>query len=145
TPLFEGMIADRQPAEEELGAEQVQVDAVVAATVVEDVAKDVAHAEIYNIDLDYSSKVLSMQKDDSEVQDVVEIVTTPKLMTEVVTVAASQGILVEAPKPIKKKDQIEMDEEYARKLQQEIDRDHDGFNKDIDWDAAIDHVNEKSS
>nr|GFC08424.1 hypothetical protein [Tanacetum cinerariifolium] len=38
TPLFEGMIADRQPAEEELGAEQVQVDAVV-----EDVAKDVAH------------------------------------------------------------------------------------------------------
>nr|GFA56097.1 hypothetical protein [Tanacetum cinerariifolium] len=29
TPLFEGMIADRQPAEEELGAEQVQVDAAV--------------------------------------------------------------------------------------------------------------------
>nr|GFD41263.1 hypothetical protein [Tanacetum cinerariifolium] len=37
TPLFEGMIADRQPAEEELGAEQVQVDAVI----VEDVAEDV--------------------------------------------------------------------------------------------------------
>nr|GFB13584.1 hypothetical protein [Tanacetum cinerariifolium] len=39
TPLFEGMIADRQPAEEDLGAEQVQVNAVV----VEDVAEDVVH------------------------------------------------------------------------------------------------------
>nr|GEX52052.1 xylulose kinase-1 [Tanacetum cinerariifolium] len=41
TPLFEGM-ADRQPAEEELGAKQVQVDDAVAAAVVEDVVKDVA-------------------------------------------------------------------------------------------------------
>nr|GEV30650.1 hypothetical protein [Tanacetum cinerariifolium] len=40
---------------------------------------------------------------------------------------------------MKKKDQIEMDAEYARKLPEEIDRDHDGFNKDVDWDAAIDH------
>nr|GFA45740.1 hypothetical protein [Tanacetum cinerariifolium] len=118
-------------------------------------------------------------EDDSEVQDVVEVVTTAKLIAKVFTTAASQiflllekgviirdpeeelplknpaetskvkdkgkRILVEAPKPIKKKDQIKMDAEYARKLQQEIDRDHDGFNKDIDWDAAMDHVNEKSS
>nr|GEY52692.1 hypothetical protein [Tanacetum cinerariifolium] len=43
TPLFESMIADRQPAEEELGAEQVQVDvAAVVEDVVEDVAEDVA-------------------------------------------------------------------------------------------------------
>nr|GFD52376.1 hypothetical protein [Tanacetum cinerariifolium] len=28
-----------------------------------------------------------------------------------------KGILIEAPKPMKKKDQIEMDAEYARKLQ----------------------------
>nr|GFA20155.1 hypothetical protein [Tanacetum cinerariifolium] len=56
-----------------------------------------------------------------------------------------KGILVEAPKPMKKKDQIEMDAEYARKLQEEIDRDHDSFNKDVDWDDAMDHVNQKSS
>nr|GEZ71882.1 hypothetical protein [Tanacetum cinerariifolium] len=54
-----------------------------------------------------------------------------------------KGILVETPKPMKKKDQIEIDVEYARKLQEEIDRDHDDFNKDIDWDAAMDHVNQK--
>nr|GFC15730.1 hypothetical protein [Tanacetum cinerariifolium] len=46
--------------------------------------------EIYNLDLDHSSKVLSMQEDDSEVQEVVEVVTTAKLITEVVTAAASQ-------------------------------------------------------
>nr|GFB22900.1 hypothetical protein [Tanacetum cinerariifolium] len=124
--------------------------------------------EIYNIDLDHSSKVLSMQEDDTEVQEVVEIVTTAKLMTEVVTAVATQvvaastpipaakpkiltitaapavstrrrkgvvikdpeeelpfdtpaetskvkdkgkGILIEAPKPRKKKDQIEIDAE----------------------------------
>nr|GEY12306.1 putative ribonuclease H-like domain-containing protein [Tanacetum cinerariifolium] len=126
-------------------------------------------AEIYNIDLDHSSKVLSMQEDDTEVQETVEIVITAKLMTEVVTAAATQvaaantpipvvkpkiltitaalavstrrrkgvvirdpeeelpsdtlgetpkvkdkgkGILIESPKPMKKKDQIEMDAEY---------------------------------
>nr|GEY29670.1 hypothetical protein [Tanacetum cinerariifolium] len=166
--------------------------------------------EIYNLDLDHSSNVLSMQEDDSEVQEVVEVVTTAKLITKVVTAAASQvsaasttitaasatipaakptipaaalivvvaytrrrkgviirdpkeelplktpaetpvvkdkgkGILVENLKPMKKKDQIEMDAEYETKLQEEIDRDHDGFSKDIDWDAAMDHVNQKSS
>nr|GEW45302.1 reverse transcriptase domain-containing protein [Tanacetum cinerariifolium] len=47
-------------------------------------------AEIYHIDLDHSSKVLSMQEDDSEVQEVVEVMTTTKLITEVDTTAASQ-------------------------------------------------------
>nr|GFB87843.1 hypothetical protein [Tanacetum cinerariifolium] len=157
--------------------------------------------EIYNIDLDHSSKVLSMQEDDSEVQDVVEVVTTAKLITDVVTAAASQvsatsatipaasitipaaaptvvavytrrrkgviikdleeelslktpaetpkvkdkgkGILVESPKPMKKKDQIELDAEYARKLHEEINKDDAQFNKDIDWDAAMDHSREE--
>nr|GFD23562.1 hypothetical protein [Tanacetum cinerariifolium] len=56
-----------------------------------------------------------------------------------------KGILVDTPKPMKKKDQIELDAEYARKLQDEIDRDHDDFSKDIDWDAAMGHVNQKSN
>nr|GFA55740.1 hypothetical protein [Tanacetum cinerariifolium] len=117
--------------------------------------------------------VLSMQEDDTEVQEAVEIVTTAKLMTEVVTAAATQvvvtstpiptvkpkilniaaaptvstrrrkgvvirdleeelssdnpaetpkvkdkgkGILIEAPKPIKKKDQIEMDADFTTPL-----------------------------
>nr|GEU40333.1 hypothetical protein [Tanacetum cinerariifolium] len=48
-----------------------------------------------------------------------------------------KGIMVEEPKPMKKKQQDEMDVEYARKLHKEL-------NKDIDWDVAIDHVKQKA-
>nr|GEY47992.1 hypothetical protein [Tanacetum cinerariifolium] len=127
-------------------------------------------AKIYHLDLDHPSKVLSMQEDDLEVQEVVKVVTTAKLITDVVTAATSQvsaasatisaakpsilaaaptvdkgkGILIETPKPMKKKDQIELDAEYTRKLHEEINKDHEEINKDIDWDAAIDHVKQKS-
>nr|GEZ86583.1 hypothetical protein [Tanacetum cinerariifolium] len=125
----------------------------------------------------------------AEVQEVVDVVTTAKLITKVVTAASKtvtaasaiiptaaparvvvapskrrkgvvirdpekdsttsiiipeakskdkgKGILVEEPKPLKKKQQIKMDEEYARKLHAEL-------NKDIDWDVAIDHVKLKA-
>nr|GFA68852.1 hypothetical protein [Tanacetum cinerariifolium] len=156
--------------------------------------------ELYNLDLDHSFNVLSMQKDDTKVQEAGEIVTTTKLMTEVVTAAVTQavaastpipaakpkilniaaapavstirrkgvvfrdpeeelpfdtaaetpkvkdkgkGILIEAPKPIKKKDQIEMDAEYARKLHEEINKEHEETYKNIDWNAALDHVQSK--
>nr|GFB10204.1 hypothetical protein [Tanacetum cinerariifolium] len=59
-------------------------------------------AKIYNIDLDHSSKVLSMQEDDTKVQEAVEIVTTAKLMTEVVTAAATQVVAASTPIPVAK-------------------------------------------
>nr|GEW22056.1 xylulose kinase-1 [Tanacetum cinerariifolium] len=40
--------------------------------------------EIYQIDMDHALKVLSMQEDEPEVQEAVEVVTTAKLITEVV-------------------------------------------------------------
>nr|GEW79828.1 hypothetical protein [Tanacetum cinerariifolium] len=108
-------------------------------------------------------KAKDAQEDEPEVQKVVDVVTTAKLITKVVAAvsesvtAASvaiaavpaatitdspskdkgKGIMVEEPKPMKKKQQIEMDEEYARKL-------HEELNKDIDWSAAIDHVKQKA-
>nr|GEX86032.1 glyoxalase I, glyoxalase/bleomycin resistance protein/dihydroxybiphenyl dioxygenase [Tanacetum cinerariifolium] len=87
-------------------------------------------------------KVAKKQKLDEE--EVVEVVTTAKLMTEVVTAAATitvvtaasaptlttalsvarrrkrdkgKGIMVHEPKPLKKKTQIEQDEAYARERQ----------------------------
>nr|GEV84780.1 hypothetical protein [Tanacetum cinerariifolium] len=48
-----------------------------------------------------------------------------------------KGILVEDPKPMKKNQQVEMDEAYARKL-------HEELNQDIDWDVAIEHVKKKA-
>nr|GFB02109.1 hypothetical protein [Tanacetum cinerariifolium] len=157
-------------------------------------------AEIYNIDLDHTSMVLSIQEDDTEVQEAAKVVTTAKLMTEVFTAAATQvvavstpipaakpktltitsapavstrrrigvvirdpeadlpsdtlaetpkvkdkgkGILIEAPKPMKKKDQIKMDAEYAKKLQEEINKEHEESYKNIDWNVALDHVQSK--
>nr|GFB43036.1 hypothetical protein [Tanacetum cinerariifolium] len=47
-----------------------------------------SQAKIYKIDMDHANKVLSMQEDETEpakVQEVVDVVTTAKLITEVVT------------------------------------------------------------
>nr|GEX36195.1 putative ribonuclease H-like domain-containing protein [Tanacetum cinerariifolium] len=79
--------------------------------------------EIYKIDMDHVSKVLSMQEDEPKVQEVVDVVTTAKLITKVVT-AASESVTA-------------ANEEYARKL-------HEELNKDIDWNATIDHVKQKA-
>nr|GEW33822.1 hypothetical protein [Tanacetum cinerariifolium] len=107
-----------------------------------------SQAQIYQIDLEHTDKVLSMQDVDiepAELQEVVEVVTTAKLITEVVTAASAtitaaapqlttvaaptlttaptkskdkgKGIMVEEPKPLKKQAQIEQDEAYARELE----------------------------
>nr|GFB14959.1 hypothetical protein [Tanacetum cinerariifolium]GFB15794.1 hypothetical protein [Tanacetum cinerariifolium] len=61
-------------------------------------------AQIYQIDKDHAAKVLSMQEDEPEVQEVVEVVTTAKLIIKVVTAAstpvsaASAIILAAKPK-----------------------------------------------
>nr|GEY51036.1 hypothetical protein [Tanacetum cinerariifolium] len=100
----------------------------------------------------------------AELQEVVDVVTTAKIITKVVTAASStltaatlqltnavaltlttaptkykdkgKGILVEEPKPLKNQAQIEQDEKYARELKAEL-------NTNIDWDEVIDHVQRK--
>nr|GFA69408.1 hypothetical protein [Tanacetum cinerariifolium] len=158
-------------------------------------------ADIYHIDMDHATKVLSMQEDEPEIQEAVEVVTTGKLiikfvaavsetvsdaaavpaaLTEIVNAAGvvtttapvkvvipstrrrtgvvirdleeesstktptetkskdkGKGIMVEEPKPMKKKQQVELDEAYARKLQEEL-------NQDINWEVAMDHVKQKA-
>nr|GFA65416.1 hypothetical protein [Tanacetum cinerariifolium] len=54
-----------------------------------------------------------------------------------------KGILIEVPKPMKKKDQVEMDTEYAKILQEELDKEHEKAYKQIDWNAALDYVQSK--
>nr|GFD48016.1 hypothetical protein [Tanacetum cinerariifolium] len=47
-----------------------------------------SQAKVYHIDLEHDGKVLSMQDDElkpAELQEVIEVVTAAKLMTEVVT------------------------------------------------------------
>nr|GEV82713.1 hypothetical protein [Tanacetum cinerariifolium] len=120
------------------------------------VAKDVQDAEIKE-----SLDVLSMQDDEgepAELQEVVKVVTTAKLITEVVTAASAiitaaapqlttaptkskdkgKGITVKDPKPLKKQAQIEQDEAYARELEAEL-------NKNIDWDETKEKMDEEDS
>nr|GEZ56678.1 hypothetical protein [Tanacetum cinerariifolium] len=63
--------------------------------------------------------------------------STAKIPAKTKSKDKGKGIMVEEPKPMKKKLQVEMDEEYARKL-------HEELNKDIDWSVAIDHVKQKA-
>nr|GEX48365.1 xylulose kinase-1 [Tanacetum cinerariifolium] len=61
-----------------------------------------SQAEIYKIDLDHANKVLSMQEEESkptEVQEVVDVVTTAKLITKVVTAASTTISAVDVPYP----------------------------------------------
>nr|GEZ87574.1 hypothetical protein [Tanacetum cinerariifolium] len=124
-------------------------------------------AEIYNINLDHSLKVLSMQEDDTEVQEAIEVVTTAKLMTEVVTAAATQVVAASTPIPAAKpktftinaatavstrrrKGVVIRDPEEdlpsdtpAELTKEEINKEHEETYKNIDWNAALDHVQSK--
>nr|GEW22367.1 ribonuclease H-like domain-containing protein [Tanacetum cinerariifolium] len=66
-----------------------------------------------------------------------ESTTSSIILAETKSKDKGKGILVEEPKPLKKKQQVEMDEEYVRKLHAEL-------NKDIEWDVAIDHIKLKA-
>nr|GEZ60333.1 hypothetical protein [Tanacetum cinerariifolium] len=86
---------------------ELVVDQVKDANIAETEGRHAAEqaekqTEIYHLDLDHSSKVLGMQEDDSEVQKVVEVVTTTKLITDVVTTASqvsAASAIISAAKP----------------------------------------------
>nr|GFB12036.1 hypothetical protein [Tanacetum cinerariifolium] len=134
---------------------RISVDFDEGTKLVDDQEKDAqvkgrqanTQAEIYNIDLDHTSKVVAVSipipatkpaaKPKALKIAVVALVVSIRKRKGVVirdpeeelhddTLAETQsakdkgkGIFVEDPKPMKKKDQIEMDAEYARKLQEE--------------------------
>nr|GEY66493.1 hypothetical protein [Tanacetum cinerariifolium] len=218
TPLFEGMLAVRQPTAEEVAEAQVQVDTAVAAAVEEHVAEDVAHDDISsppphlqqvlnvcsaltkrvkNLENDNAAQRLVIIKlkargrmiDDIDMDERIELVKDAEVVesegrhavqqaekqeeiynldldhsSKVLISAAS--VTIPAVKPTihaaaptavaaytrKRKGVIirDSEEELSSKTpaetpKDEIDRDHDDFNKDIDWNAAMDHVNQKSS
>nr|GEZ84758.1 hypothetical protein [Tanacetum cinerariifolium] len=63
--------------------------------------------------------------------------STAKTHAETKSKDKGKGIMVEEPKPMKNKQQVKIDEEYARKL-------HEELNEDINWDVAIDHIKQKA-
>nr|GEX41462.1 hypothetical protein [Tanacetum cinerariifolium] len=108
-----------------------------------------------------------MHKDDTDVQKAIEIVTTAKLMTEVVTAAATQAVVASTPIPTAKPKILKIaaahavstrrrkgvvirdpEEELpsdtpAETPREEINKEHEETYKNIDWNAALDHVQSK--
>nr|GFB45073.1 hypothetical protein [Tanacetum cinerariifolium] len=117
TPLFETMLAVR------------------------DVAED-AEAQPKSLTITVAPVVSTRRRKGVVIRDPEEDLPfdTPAKLTKVKD--KGKGILIEAPRPLKKKDQIEMDAEYARKLQEEINKEHEEAYKNIDWNAALDHNTE---
>nr|GEW45245.1 reverse transcriptase domain-containing protein [Tanacetum cinerariifolium] len=80
-------------------AKEVVVDAEIEVSADVQGRQAESQAQIYQIDLEHANKFLSMQDDEvepAELQKVVEVVTTTKLITKVVT-AASATITAAAP------------------------------------------------
>nr|GEV89172.1 hypothetical protein [Tanacetum cinerariifolium] len=76
-------------------------------------------AEIYNIDLDHSSKVVAASTP----------IPTAKPKTH--KIAAAPAVSTRRRKGVKK-DQVEMDAEYAKKLHEELNKEHEEAYKQID-------------
>nr|GEZ46568.1 hypothetical protein [Tanacetum cinerariifolium] len=99
---------------------RIGVDIHEGIELVDDQGKDVqvkgrqadTQAKIYNIKLDHTSKGVVIRDPEEELHD-----DTPAETQSAKD--KGKGILVADPKPMKKKDQIAMDAEYARKLQEE--------------------------
>nr|GEU67917.1 hypothetical protein [Tanacetum cinerariifolium] len=131
-----------------------------------------SQAEIYKIDMDHANKVLSMQKDETkpaEVQEVVDVVTTAKLITEVVTttsetVTAAGAIITAAEAQVSaattaatvtavparataahSRRRKRSSNQGSSRRDEQYARDLQAeLNKNIDWDEVIDHVKIKA-
>nr|GEV55476.1 ribonuclease H-like domain, reverse transcriptase, RNA-dependent DNA polymerase [Tanacetum cinerariifolium] len=91
---------DREVADAIKDVEEAKVDEIAQ----DQGRQSESQAKIYKIDMDHANKVLSMQEDETEpaeVQEVVDVVTTAKLITKVVTatsetVTAASAIITTA-------------------------------------------------
>nr|GEZ56454.1 hypothetical protein [Tanacetum cinerariifolium] len=144
TPLFEGMLVAQEVEE---GDADENVENVNAGDAAEGDEEESEPAELQEVvDIVTTAKIIT------EVVTAASItITTAEVPIPVATTAAAltltaapsrrtkggKGILVEELKPLKKQDQIEQDEKYARELEADL-------NKNIDWDEVIDHVNKKA-
>nr|GEZ70983.1 hypothetical protein [Tanacetum cinerariifolium] len=145
TPLFAGMLVSQQAQDVEDAAEYE--DDVHDADVLGRLEE--SQAKVYHLDLEHANKVLSMQEtykaEPDEVEEVIEVVTAAKLMTEAVTTIAPTITTAPVPKastPKRRRDVIiqdfeeaatASDEAFARELEAEL-------NANINWNDVVDQV-----
>nr|GEV40275.1 hypothetical protein [Tanacetum cinerariifolium] len=106
----------------------------------EDAQVEGRQADIYHIDIDHATKVLISVAAVVQADVPAAPVNAAAIMTTAPPVKSKdkgKGIMVEEPEPMKKKEQVELDWAYARKLQEEL-------NQDIDWEVTMNHVKQKA-
>nr|GEY78939.1 hypothetical protein [Tanacetum cinerariifolium] len=151
TPLFDGMLVQQQVQAVEDAAEDEDDDHE------EDASKQGEKIAELDADEDVTLEEVDAEVTiDADVQGrrVIEVATAAKLMTEVVTTAATtitdaqvpkasalrrrgcKGILIKEPKPLKKQAQIEQDEAFARELEAKL-------NANINWNNVMEQVKRK--
>nr|GEU59680.1 hypothetical protein [Tanacetum cinerariifolium] len=96
-----------------------------------------SQGEIYKINMDHANNVLSIKKMKLSQLKSKKVNYIHNHPAKTKSKDKGKGILVEEPKPLKKKQQIKQDEQYARELHVEL-------KKEIDWDEVIDHVKLKA-
>nr|GEU76762.1 hypothetical protein [Tanacetum cinerariifolium] len=113
--------------------------------IIDEMYKD--DTKIYRIDIDHASKVLSMQEDEpAEVQDVVDVVTTAKLITEVVTAASETVTVAIVATPSRRRKGVvigDPEEESTTSSIIPVETKSKDKGKGI-LDVAIDHVKHKA-
>nr|GEX71644.1 hypothetical protein [Tanacetum cinerariifolium] len=114
-----------------------------------------SQAKVYQLDLQHAEKVLSMHDTDeaepAEVEEVIEVVSAAKLMTEVVTTAATtitaaqvpkvsaprrrRGVVIQDPEETSTASVImhTEDETFGRELEAEL-------NANINWDDVVEQI-----
>nr|GEV25848.1 hypothetical protein [Tanacetum cinerariifolium] len=134
------------PSQELPSTSQVEVEVDKKAEVEENAdvqgRPEESQAQIYQIDLEHTDKVLSMQDDELEqakLKEVVEVVTTAKLMTKVVTAAAT---ITAATSPITVATITATPKQVQRKEKEDDDvlRSMDGFKMDYFKGMSYDDI-----
>nr|GEZ08231.1 hypothetical protein [Tanacetum cinerariifolium] len=141
--VYSTVDSDEPVMKKEVSSKQERKIADIDADV--EINLEKVQAEAYNLDLDHQEKVFSMldvnDEEPADVEEVVEVITTAKLITKVVTTAERKGviiqdpkettttvtvqpkiqakdkekaILIEEPKPLKRQVQIDLNEESKR-------------------------------
>nr|GEX29625.1 hypothetical protein [Tanacetum cinerariifolium] len=154
TPLFETMLAVRNVAEdaEAQGRISVDMDQDEGIELVVDHEKDaevvaastpIPAAKSKILKITAAPTVSTKRRKGVVIRDPKEELHTDTPAETLTVKDKGKGILIEDPKPLKKKDQIEMDAEYVKKLQEELDKEHEEAYQNIDWNAALNHVQSK--
>nr|GEW17554.1 xylulose kinase-1 [Tanacetum cinerariifolium] len=117
---------------------KIITEVVATASEIVTTAEAQVHAAIFTSSPARIVTALSRRRKGVVIRDPESKSTTSTIIpTKTKSKDKGKGILVEEPKPLKKKQQIKIDEQYARELHAEL-------NKDIDWDEANDHVKRKA-